>query len=60
MDSNPALGGSPGEYDYKVQEMALGELSCTQYLKTKVLLAKSVGDTLKNFEVCFFFFKTIP
>lgn len=56
-DSNPALGGSPGEYYYKVQEMALGELSCTQYLKTKSLLAKSIGDSLSTFENLFSFFK---
>lgn len=56
-DSNPALGGSPAEYYYKVQEMALGELSCTQYLKTKSLLAKSIGDSLSTFENLFSFFK---
>lgn len=54
-DANPALGGSPGEYYYTVREVALGELSCTRYLKTKVLLAKSVGDTLSTCEFIYLF-----
>lgn len=37
--------------------MALGELSSTQYLKTKLLLAKSIGDSLRTFENLFAFFK---